>query len=186
MPTWSAAMLSARAWIPTRRWSRASARAISGWLGSALFAERVGESAARAKAEVPILLNLAGSILRGSIDLLVEDGDTPLVVDYKTDRLGGTAPGEHIGGYEVQRSIYALAVADARQARRVEVAYVFLERPEEPVIELFDSEQMDGPAAGPGRGRRSDRSRRVRRTGRATRLGALPGLPGAGCPLLGP
>jgi ATP-dependent exoDNAse (exonuclease V) beta subunit len=124
--------------------------AISGWLGSGFFAERVGESAAGARAEVPILLNLAGSILRGSIDLLVEDGDTPLVIDYKTDRLDGTAPSEHVGGYEVQRSIYALAVADAREAPQVEVAYVFLERPEEPVIELFDREQMEARRRGLG------------------------------------
>jgi ATP-dependent exoDNAse (exonuclease V) beta subunit len=124
--------------------------AISGCLRSALFVERIVESTASARAEVPILLNVAGSILRGSIDLLVEDGDAPLVIDYKTDRLDGTAPGEHVGGYEIQRSIYALAVADARSANQVEVAYMFLERPEEPVVELFDREQMEARRQGLG------------------------------------
>ncbi len=35
--------------------------------------------------------------------------------------------------YEIQQAIYALAVAEARGVEEVELAYVFLERPEEPV-----------------------------------------------------
>ena len=93
------------------------------------------------RAEVPILLGVAGTVLRGSIDLLVErEGAAPLVIDYKTDRLGGSNPAEHAARYETQRAIYALAVAESRGAPEVEVAYVFLERPDEPV--LFDA----GPA----------------------------------------
>ena len=82
------------------------------WLGSALFAERVrGE---RSRAEVPILVRVAGTVLRGSIDLLVErPGSPPLIVDYKTDRLDGADPAELAGRYEIQQAIYALAVAEA-------------------------------------------------------------------------
>ena len=40
---------------------------------------------------------------------------------------------EHAARYETQRAIYALAVAESLGADEVEVAYVFLERPEEPV-----------------------------------------------------
>ncbi len=51
-------------------------------------------AATRVRAEVPILLGVGGTVLRGSIDLLVErEGEPPLVVDYKTDRLGGAEPG---------------------------------------------------------------------------------------------
>ena len=45
-------------------------------------------------------------------------------------RPGRAAPRD----YETQRSIYALAVAEALRADAVEVAYVFLERPEEPAL----------------------------------------------------
>ncbi len=57
-----------------------------------------------------------------------------MVVDYKTDRLGGADPAERAAHYEVQRSIYALAVAEALERAEVEVAYVFLERPDEPAL----------------------------------------------------
>jgi ATP-dependent exoDNAse (exonuclease V) beta subunit len=113
------------------------------WLLSPLLRERVLATDASTRAEVPLLLDISGTVVRGSIDLLVErDGEPPLVVDYKTDRLDGAAPAEHAVEYATQRSIYALAVAEARDAAEVEVAYVFLERPEEPVVELLDAEAM--------------------------------------------
>jgi ATP-dependent helicase/nuclease subunit A len=116
---------------------------IRAWLGSDLLRDRVLAVGASVRAETPLLLDVAGTVLRGSIDLLVErDGEPPLVVDYKTDRLDGAAPGEHAVKYATQRSIYALAVAEARDAAEVEIAYVFLERPEEPVVELLDAEAM--------------------------------------------
>ncbi|HEX4670227.1 MAG TPA: UvrD-helicase domain-containing protein [Solirubrobacterales bacterium] len=115
---------------------------VRGWLGSALR-ERIA-SAARARAEVPILLGVGDTVLRGSIDLLVErEGEPPLVVDYKTDRLDGSGPEEHAARYETQRSIYALAVAKSLGAPEVEVAYVFLERPEEPVLSRLGPTEME-------------------------------------------
>ncbi len=113
------------------------------WLGSSLR-ERIGADAGRVRAEVPILLGVGGTVLRGSIDLLVErEGAPPLVVDYKTDRLGGEGPAERAARYEVQRTIYALAVAEALQAPAVEVAYVFLERPEEPALVVLGTAEME-------------------------------------------
>ena len=116
---------------------------VRAWLGSAMLRERVLTGPASVRAEIPLLLGVSGATLRGSIDLLVErDGAPPLVVDYKTDRLGGVTPAERAAKYVTQRSVYALAVAEARDAAEVEVAYVFLERPEEPVVELLDGEAM--------------------------------------------
>ena len=113
---------------------------VRGWLGSALR-ERIAAGVARA--EVPILLGVGGTVLRGSIDLLVErEGAPPLVVDYKTDRLNGSSPQEHAARYETQRSIYALAVAEALGAPEVEVAYVFLEHPEDPALSLLGPTEM--------------------------------------------
>jgi ATP-dependent helicase/nuclease subunit A len=95
------------------------------------------------RAEVPLLLGVGDTVLRGSIDLLVErEGQPPLVVDYKTDRLDGADPAERAAHYEVQRSIYALAVAEALGATEVEVAYVFLERPDEPALSTLGPAEM--------------------------------------------
>jgi ATP-dependent helicase/nuclease subunit A len=113
------------------------------WLGSPL-AGRIAAESTRVRAEVPILLGVGGTVLRGSIDLLVErEGAPPLVVDYKTDRLDGSSPAEHAARYATQRSIYALAVAESLDAPEVEVAYVFLERPEEPTITTLGPAEMD-------------------------------------------
>ncbi|MFN8162731.1 MAG: UvrD-helicase domain-containing protein [Solirubrobacterales bacterium] len=113
------------------------------WLGSALLREGIGAGATRVRAEVPILLGVGPTVLRGSIDLLVErEGAPPLVVDYKTDRLNGSGPEAHAARYETQRAIYALATAESLRAERVEVAYVFLERAEEPVVSVLDGAEM--------------------------------------------
>jgi ATP-dependent exoDNAse (exonuclease V) beta subunit len=117
---------------------------VRAWLGSGFLRERVLAPRATARAEVPLLLGLDGTTLRGSIDLLVErDGVPPLVVDYKTDRLDGSTPNERAAKYRTQRAIYALAVAESRGADAVEVAYVFLERPDEPVVETLDREAIE-------------------------------------------
>ncbi len=111
---------------------------VRGWLGSSLLRKRIGDDLNGVRAEAPILLGVAGTVLRGSIDLLVErEGSAPLVVDYKTDRLRGAGPAQHMARYQVQRDIYALAVAESRGAPEVEVAYSFLERLEEPQITVF-------------------------------------------------
>lgn len=119
------------------------------WTGAALFAERVTAAAGRTRVEVPLLMQLRGRVIRGSIDLLVEEeGRPPLIIDYKTDRLGEASPGAKAAEYETQRDLYALAVAEATGALAVEVAYVFLERPEAPAVQLLDANAI---AAGKSR-----------------------------------
>ena len=107
---------------------------IDGWLGSSLRADLEGM---RLRAEAPFVLPVAGTVLRGSMDLLGTGAGESLVVDYKTDRVGreGTATlGER---YAAQRAVYALAAAGDEE-RTVRTAHVFLERPDEPVVEVFD------------------------------------------------
>jgi ATP-dependent helicase/nuclease subunit A len=112
------------------------------WLGSPLRAEIA--AATRVRAEVPILLSAGSTVLRGSIDLLVERGGLPpLVVDYKTDRLRGDDPATRAAHYEVQRSIYALAAKESLGATEVEVAYVFLERADSPVRTVLTEADMN-------------------------------------------
>jgi ATP-dependent helicase/nuclease subunit A len=115
---------------------------VSAWIASPLRAQ-IAAQATRTRAEVPLLLGVGGTVLRGSIDLLVErEGAPPLVVDYKTDRLDGASPAEHAARYAAQRAIYALAVARSLEVGEVEVAYVFLERPDEPAVSLLGPEAM--------------------------------------------
>jgi ATP-dependent helicase/nuclease subunit A len=101
---------------------------------------------ARVSPEVPFVLSVGGTLIRGSIDLLavLPDGSV-LVVDYKTDRLAGRDPAEIVGRYSIQRDLYALAAA-ARGAS-VETAYVFLERPDPPVRENFDQAKLQAAQA---------------------------------------
>jgi hypothetical protein len=130
---------------------------VRAWLGSELFRDRVAAAGSAVRAEVPLLLGISGTVLRGSIDLLVEsEGAPPLVIDYKTDRLAGSTPASHAGRYEIQRAIYALAVAEGLEASTVEVAYVFLERPQDPVLSLLDRDAMEA-----GRGRIATEAERI-------------------------
>ena len=63
-----------------------------------------------------------------------------LVVDYKTDRVdpGDSLPELVSASYGLQRAAYALACLRAGAAR-VDVAHVYLERPDEPVIAGYDA-----------------------------------------------
>ena len=91
------------------------------------------------RAEVPFVLGLAETVVRGKIDLLVEGGSVPTVVDYKTDALDGRSPAEAAARYAAQRQVYALAVGGDVGARAI---HVFLEAPDEPQVESFDADGL--------------------------------------------
>jgi ATP-dependent helicase/nuclease subunit A len=115
---------------------------LQAWLNSSFFAARV--LGAKSRAEVPLLVEVGDTVLRGSIDLLIEEGDRPpLIVDYKTDRVDGAEVAELATRYEIQQAIYALAVAEARGAPEVELAYVFLERPEQPAVATWGKAEIN-------------------------------------------
>jgi RecB family exonuclease len=76
-------------------------------------------------------------LITGALDVVARERDRTLVLDYKTDRLADGDPAKLFEQeYGLQRAIYALALLRAGAAR-VEVAYVFLERPEAPVSATF-------------------------------------------------
>jgi ATP-dependent helicase/nuclease subunit A len=117
-----------------------AALGLSGAFLESALRDEIGE--ARVSAEVPFVISIRGTLVRGSIDLLVERPDgSVLVVDYKTDRLNGRDPAEIVSRYSVQRDLYALAAA-ARGAP-VETAYVFLEQPDSPVRERFGEAELE-------------------------------------------
>ncbi len=101
-----------------------------------------------------------GPLITGVFDVIArEAGDRVLVVDYKTDRLEGRHPEQLVASaYATQRLIYGLAALRAG-ALEVEVAHVFLERPERPATVTFThadvgrlERELEELASGVGRG----------------------------------
>jgi ATP-dependent helicase/nuclease subunit A len=94
-------------------------------------------------------------LITGALDVLAREPGGMLVVDYKSDRLEGVEPAEIVARqYATQRLIYALAVLRSG-AERVDVAHVFLERPDDPVTVSFTAAQLselDGQLATLARG----------------------------------
>ena len=94
-------------------------------------------------------------LITGALDVVARERGGMLVVDYKTDRLGEHSPAEVVArDYATQQLVYALAVL-LSGASVVEVAHVFLARPEEPVLVRFQAVdrarltgELEGLAAG--------------------------------------
>jgi ATP-dependent helicase/nuclease subunit A len=111
------------------------ARLVDGYCGSAL-AKRVAELRG-ARPERPFTFEHDGVVLRGRLDVLWREGDRALVVDYKSNALEGRAPAEIIDAeYVLQRLVYALVCLRAG-ASDVEVAYQFLEAPDDVASTTF-------------------------------------------------
>ena len=120
---------------------------VEGFVGSAL-ARRIG-AAERVHAELPFAFTLdtgggRSLLIDGIVDVHAREGSGVLVVDYKSDRLDGGEPADRVeGAYAIQRLVYALAALRSGAAR-AEVAYCFLERPDDPVTSAYT--EADVPA----------------------------------------
>ena len=90
----------------------------------------------------PLSADPADPLVVGAIDVLArEPSGRMLVVDYKSDRLGGADPATVVNlQYGTQRLVYALAALHAG-AEAVEIAHCFLERPDAPVSVTFTRAQ---------------------------------------------
>lgn len=84
-------------------------------------------------------------LLTGVLDVLARERDGALVIDYKTNRLAaGVDRVAYLEGtYGLQRDAYALAALRGG-AKRVTVAYVLLDRPQEPVSWEFTAANEEG------------------------------------------
>ncbi|MFL5844005.1 MAG: UvrD-helicase domain-containing protein [Solirubrobacteraceae bacterium] len=82
-------------------------------------------------------------LFNGFVDLRAIEADGgALIVDYKTDRLGGADPEEMVErSYGVQRRLYALAALRAG-APHVEVAHLYLERPADPAVARYEASEI--------------------------------------------
>jgi hypothetical protein len=122
---------------------------VQGFLAAPLSGRLRG--ARRVRTELPFAFTLAPGgaggrslLVNGVVDAHALEHDRTLIVDYKSDRLHGREPAAVCEEeYATQRLVYALAALRAG-AERVEVAYLFLERPAEPVRAVFESADAAG------------------------------------------
>ena len=119
-------------------------RLVGGFLDSPLRARMARAPAVRRELPFTFALEAADDVARsvlveGVLDAHCADGESALVVDYKTDRIDAGADLQALceEAYATQRLVYALAALRGGAAR-VEVAHVFLERPHEPVIVAYE------------------------------------------------
>ncbi len=97
-----------------------------------------------AQPERPFVFEHDDVLLRGRLDVLWQEGERALVIDYKSNPLGDREPREIVDTeYVLQRLVYAL-VCLRGGASEVEVAYQFLERPDDVVSTQFS--RADVPA----------------------------------------
>jgi CRISPR/Cas system-associated exonuclease Cas4 (RecB family) len=95
-----------------------------------------------ARPERPFAFEHDGVLLHGRLDVLQLEGESAVVVDYKTNSLAEGTPEEIVeNDYHLQRLVYALACFRAG-AQQVEVVYHFLERPDAVVSTVFRVEQI--------------------------------------------
>ena len=110
---------------------------VDAWLGSDLCA---GLAEMRLRPEVPFVVAIGGTVVRGQIDLLATAPDRPpVVIDFKTDGLRGRAPADVAGRYAAQQEVYALAARDSVAGDTVTTIHCFLEAPDQPVKRTFDT-----------------------------------------------
>jgi ATP-dependent exoDNAse (exonuclease V) beta subunit len=113
---------------------------VQAWHDSPLARRLAGLSEVRP--ELAFAFEHDGVLLHGRLDVYASAGGRALVVDYKTNRLEEMTPEEALEeDYSLQRLVYALAAFRAG-AQEVEVAYVFLERPDEPVRRTFARDEL--------------------------------------------
>jgi ATP-dependent exoDNAse (exonuclease V) beta subunit len=111
------------------------AELVGAYCGSPLATRLAGLPGAAV--ERPFAFEHDGVLLHGRLDVLWRDGDRALVVDYKSNALGASSPAEIVeSDYTLQRLVYALACFRAG-VDDVEVAYQFLERPDDVVSRVF-------------------------------------------------
>jgi len=130
---------SVRVWYPvvTREELERIAELVDAYCRSELARRIAGLEGARP--ERPFAFEHDGVLLHGRLDVLWRQDGKALVVDYKSNLLGGADPREIVDAeYRLQRLVYALAcLRDG--AEDVEVAYQFLERPDDVVSAIFSA-----------------------------------------------
>ena len=77
--------------------------------------------------EVPVAVSTGGGSLHGFIDLLFEEDDGLVVVDYKTDSVGASETAESVLRYRLQGGAYAHALRQVTGKQVKEVVFLYLQ-----------------------------------------------------------
>jgi ATP-dependent helicase/nuclease subunit A len=85
----------------------------------------LARAAPRSMREVPISVIMEGKLVEGSIDLLLEEEDGLVVVDYKTDDLEEGSIEERVASYRGQLELYARCLQKATGKPVKEAALLF-------------------------------------------------------------
>ena len=98
--------------------------------------------------ETPVAGPVGDGIVEGFIDLLFEEEDGFVIVDYKTDALGSDDEIERaMARYRLQGGGYALALSRATGATVKEVSFLFLEPSREETVEDLSNAMKDAEDA---------------------------------------
>lgn len=98
-------------------------------------------------AELRFSYEIDGYQINGDMDIVMPLPGKLLICDYKSNSLGNRSPAEIAEGYDLQQDVYALAglhmlrspkiFPELSASDMVEVRFIFLERPDDPVISTF-------------------------------------------------
>ena len=113
---------------------------VEAWSSSKLASELADDATRR---ELPFTFAHDGVLLHGRFDAFLLREGRALLVDYKTNRLAERDPEQIVDAdYVHQLTVYALAAFRAG-ATSVDVAYVFLEQPDQPVMRQFALDDLE-------------------------------------------
>lgn len=93
--------------------------------------------------EVPVAAPVEGGFLHGFIDLLFEEPDGLVVVDYKTDSVDEDRVEDAVKKYRLQGGAYACAVGKATGKRVKEVRFLYLEAETDVLLAELDEAIRD-------------------------------------------
>ena len=112
---------------------------VAAFVDGPLTARLAGADAIHKEHGFTLALGGHDPLLNGIVDVIAHEPDgTALVLDYKTNPVAGVdLEALADSSYGLQRALYALAALRSG-APAVDVAYLFLERPAEPVVQRFD------------------------------------------------
>ena len=78
--------------------------------------------------ELPFIYELEGLLVEGIVDLVFQEGEGLVIVDYKTDVGGEELLERRWSGYSGQGAVYALALADISGMAVQEVSFLFVRK----------------------------------------------------------
>ena len=131
-----------RAWYPdvTEEELDRVGALVDAYCASPLAARLAGLHGARP--ERPFTFEHDDVLIRGRLDVHWQDGERALIVDYKSNALEGRDPAEIVEAeYRLQRLVYALVCLRGGSSK-VEIAYQFLERPDDVVSTSFSRDDV--------------------------------------------